>query len=592
VIGRPFIFAAAGGDCLGWFHRAEGPRRNVAVVMCRPLGYEALCSYRTYTQLAHTLAQSGFDVVRFDYHGMGDSDGVDTDPDRVGAWLATTSAAIAEARRLSGASDIALFGMRFGATLAIEAAVREGGVASLMLWAPCASGRAFAREMRAAHAAKGAPDANGGAEALGTLFTREALEGMEALAPEHAHIAPARHVLVIARDDIPGEGPLPARLSALGAIVTSTVWPGYTDMMAEPHDAKLAPETLQSITQWLCDAHPQCTDAQRDEEELAWPQSWRAGGVIETSMRFGEKEDLFGVMTQPASPSRGPKADTAIVLLNVGGNYRIGPNRVYVKLARELASAGYRVLRLDVSGVGDSRVQEGFTAASMYRDWAVADVQAAMDMLGKRGCTRIFLMGICSGAYLAFQTALEDERVAGQVIVNARLLEWDAEKNGPWQSSMQQYYKSTRYYRQALLRGRVYKRLLRGEVNVRGIANRLMDLARARLVRVADGVLGRPPQEGVLAKMKHLSARGVDTLVAMSEEDDGLDYVQFHLGGGGAKMRGHENFRMVLIPEADHTFSTVAGQRALLRVLKDHLDHQHEPPTAEPLIAPEPVATI
>jgi len=590
MIGRPFVFTAAGGDCLGWFHSAEGPRRNVAVVMCRPLGYEALCSYRTYTQLAHTMAQAGFDVVRFDYHGMGDSDGVDTDADRVDAWLATTTNAIAEARRLSGANEIALFGMRLGANLAIEAAARDGNVASLMLWAPCASGRAFAREMRAAHAAKGAPDANGGAEALGTLFTAEALKDMEALSLDRANAAPARRVLLIARDDIRGEGPLPAKLAALGADVTSTVWPGYADMMAEPHDAKLAPETLQSITQWLCDAHPQCGEAQ-ESEELAWPQSWRAGGIIETAMRFGEKGDLFGVLAQPASPPRGPKGDSAILLLNVGGNYRIGPNRVYVKLARELASAGYRVLRLDVSGVGDSRVQDGFTAASMYRDWAVADVKNAMDALGKRGCSRIFLMGICSGAYLAFQSALQDERVAGQVIVNARLLEWDAEKNGPWQSSMQQYYKSTRYYRQALLRVGVYARLLRGEVNVRGIANRLVDLARARIARIAASVLGRPPQEGVLAKMKHLSQRGVDTLVAMSEEDDGLDYVQFHLGSGGAKMRGHPNFRMVLIPEADHTFSTVAGQRGLMRVLREHLDSRHEPPQAEPSLVRFPVAT-
>src|SRR3569623_444150 len=200
-------------------------------------------------------------------------------------------------------------------------------------------------------------------------------------------------------------------------------------------------------------------------------------------------------------------------------------------------------------------------------------------------------MGINSGAYLAFQSALQDERVAGQVIVNARLLEWDAAKNGPWQASMHQYYKSTRYYRQSLLRTDEYARLLRGEVNVRGIASRFIDLAGARLRRIADRVLGRPPQEGVLAKMKHLCSRNVDTLVAMSEEDDGLDYMQFHLGSGGAKMRGHPNFRMVLIPGADHTFSTVASQQALMHVLREHFDSRHEPPTAEPAVIPRPLAT-
>jgi pimeloyl-ACP methyl ester carboxylesterase len=384
---------------------------------------------------------------------------------------------------------------------------------------------------------------------------------------------------------------LPGRLAALGADVTSTVWPGYAVMMAEPHDAKLTPETLDSITRWLSDAHPVRDESPAAAPELPWPQGWRASAVIETPVRFGADGDLFGVLARPAVSSRGPRADSAIVLLNVGGNYRIGPNRVYVKLARELGAAGYRVLRMDVAGVGDSRVQDDFTADCMYRDRATADVKAAIDMLGQRGCSRIFLMGICSGSYLAFQTALQDERVAGQVIVNARLLEWDAEKDGPWQASMRQYYKSTRYYRQALLRGDVYARLLRGEVDVRGIARRFIDLARARVRRLADRLLGRPPQEGVLAKMKHACSRGVDTLVAMSEEDDGLDYMQFHLGSGGAKMRGHAGFRMVLIPGADHTFSTVASQRALVRVLREHLDSRHEPPAAQPAVIARPLAT-
>jgi hypothetical protein len=77
----------------------------------------------------------------------------------------------------------------------------------------------------------------------------------------------------------------------------------------------------------------------------------------------------------------------------------------------------------------------------------------------------------------------------------------------------------------------------------------------------------------------------------MSEEDDGLDYMQFHLGSGGAKMRGHAGFRMVLIPGADHTFSTVASQRALVRVLREHLDSRHEPPAAQPAVIARPLAT-
>lgn len=581
--GHPVVFEAAGGACLGWFHAAEGARRDVAVVLCRPLGYEALCSYRTYTQLGHTLAAAGFDVLRFDYHGSGDSAGGDTDPDRVQAWLASIAAAIDQARRLPGTRDVALFGMRLGATLALEAAQRMGGVTSMILWAPCANGRAFTREMRAAFGSHAqAAHLDGGVEALGTLFTRDTLADIERLAPDRAANAPATRALVIARDDMPGEGPLPARLRAQGVEVTSAVWPGYADMMAEPHDAKLAPDTLQSITEWLGAAHPRAGSA-KPAAAPAWPGAWHAGHAVETPVAFGPDGELLGVLSQPAASGRAQHAGTAVLMLNVGGNYRVGPNRVYVKLARELASSGYRVLRMDVAGIGDSRIAEGFSSESMYRSDAVADVRAAIDAMRQRGCERIFLLGICSGAYLAFQTALADPRVSGQLIINARLLEWDAEKNGPWQSSMQQYYKSTRYYRQKLLTGEVYARVLRGEVDVAGIARRFIDLGSARLRRLADRMMGRAPQEGVLAKMRHLCGRGVRTLVAMSEEDDGLDYIEFHLGSRGSRMRGHANFRMALIAGADHTFSTVVSQRALVETVRGYLDAQHESGAPESL---------
>lgn len=592
--GHPIVFEAAGGACLGWFHAAQGASRHVAVVLCRPLGYEALCSYRTYTQLAHSLSAAGFDVLRFDYHGAGDSAGGDTDANRVGAWLATIAEAVDQAKRLAGTDEVALFGMRLGATLAMETAHRMGGVdgvGSLMLWAPCPSGRAFAREMRAAFGSHAqASQLDGGLEAMGTMFTPETLADIEKLNPDRAGRAPAKRVLVIARDDMPGEGPLPARLRAHGAEVTSTIWPGYADMMAEPHDAKLAPATLQSITDWLAAAHP-VAQSPSPRAALEWPAGWHAGNTVETPVAFGQRGDLFGVLSQPALAARPQPCGTAVLLLNVGGNYRAGPNRVYVKLARELASAGYRVLRMDVAGIGDSRIEEGFSSDSMYRGDAVADVGAAIDMLQQRGCERIFLLGICSGAYLAFQTALKDARVDGQMIINARLLEWDTRKNGPWQSSMQQYYKSTRYYKQKLLSGEVYARVLRGEVDVAGIARRFVDLGLARTQRLVDRLLGRAPKEGVLAKMKHLTGRGIHTLVAMSEEDDGLDYVEFHLGSRGSRMRGQPNFRMVLIEEADHTFSTVASQQALIGVVREHLDSLHKPSMKPANVLPHGIAS-
>jgi pimeloyl-ACP methyl ester carboxylesterase len=575
----PIAFEAAGSWCFGWFHAARGPARGVGVVLCRPFGYEAMCTYRTYTVLAETLASDGFDVVRFDYHGTGDSAGSDTDPDRVPAWLDSTAAAIDELKSRAGISRIALFGVRLGGTLAAHAAARIGGVESLVLWAPC-TGRAYVRELRAA----GAPGRAGGArgegdvESLGYLYGAATLRDIQALDQGPPAAAPARRMLIIGRDDMPGEGPLPARYRAMGIDTTSTALPGYADMMVEPHESRVAYETLGVIREWLA-AAPQ--PALAGERRVAHAPGRRRpvdlvlDGVREAPLMFGADHSLFGVLAEPeALPLGDRRAETAILLLSVGGNHRIGPNRNYVKFARALAASGYRALRLDLSGVGDSRTGVGFSSASMYSRNSTGDVRAAIDCLAEKGCKRFYLMGICSGSYVAFQTAQVDPRVTGQILMNSRLLEWQGGQEGAtWEEAMLRAYKSIDFYRRSLSNPRMYWRLLRGQVDVNGIALRLRSVFWARIKRKFGWLSRRgPAEEAVLSEFKQLSARGTDTLMLISEDDDGRDYVEFHLGPRGRRLRHDPNFRMVIVRGADHTFSRSEAQQFVLATVREHLE--------------------
>ncbi len=578
----PLTFQSGAGRCFGWFHAGRAPARGLGVVLCRPMGYEALCSYRTYTQLAQTLADDGFDVLRFDYHGTGDSAGGDADPQRVPAWIDSVTCAADELKRLSGVSRLALFGIRLGATLAVEAALRMGGVENLVLWAPCATGRVFVREMRAASAQR--PTVNGeaapdGLEAMGCLYTAETIAHLTALDGAGPGRAPAQRALIIGRDDLPAEGPLPAKYREMGIATTYTVWPGYAGMMAEPHEAVLEPGTLASITQWLATAQAaQAQPAVQPAQHPEWPEGYQLDGLREVPLAFGADQSLFGVLSEPFDLSDADeRCDTVVLLLNVGGNYRIGPNRNHVKFARALAAAGYRAFRMDLAGIGDSCTDAGFSSGSMYRKRSTADVRAAIDCLAGRGCKRFFVLGICSGSFVAFQTALVDSRVDGQILLNSRLLEWREDSEGTWQNSMQRYYKSTDFYRRALLHSNLYVRLVRGEIDVQGIAGRIWTLLGARFKRAFNGLIdARTAEDGVLGKTKQLSARGVETLMIMSVQDDGLDYVEFHLGRRGSRLRRYSNFRMVMVEDADHTFSTVASQRAVIDVVREHLNKQHQ----------------
>lgn len=572
---------AAPGWCAGWYHTPTTPWHDIAVVLCPPVGFEAVSSYPTQVQLATALADAGVPVLRVDYHGTGDSAGDSGSPDRVEAWLASIDAAVAQAKARSGATQVALLGIRLGATLAVEAARRIGGVDSLLLWAPCASGKAFARELQAV----GHKEADGSLHALGERYTAATLEALRTLDATRAGPAPARRVLVVGRDDLPAEGPLPKALRLTGAQVDFRVLPGFAAMVEEPRAGVLDAATLRTMSDWFI-ASPA---ARARAEPVAAPDedaAWRvAGDVREMPLRCGSADALYGVLCEPAGgPAADRKGQTGIVLLNVGGNHRVGPHRVYVGMARTLAAAGHAVLRLDVGGIGDSPPAPGQPWGNLYERNSVHDVRAAIDALVQRGCREIVLMGICSGSYLSFQTALADERVDGVVLMNARLLEWTPGRPGDsWQTSMQQYAKSTDYYRRALFKAEVWQRLLRGQVDVPLITRRFTALAGARLRRAFT--FGSAREETLFTKMQRLCARGTDVLMLVSDADDGRDYVEFHFGAAGRRLRAHRNFRMAYVPDADHTFSRPGNQEHVLPQLLRHLAQRA--PRSTPAPAPE-----
>jgi alpha-beta hydrolase superfamily lysophospholipase len=575
---QALFFEAAGAWCFGWYHAACQPAKGVGVVLCRPIGYEAVCAYPTYTRLAENLAAAGFDVMRFDYHGTGDSAGSDADPDRVQAWIDSTVCATNELQRLSGVSRLALFGVRLGATLAAQAAARLGGVESLVMWAPCVTGRAFARELRVANANRPQADQavgpadNGSIEAFGHAYSAQTLQDLNGLDCQRVDFQPAARVLIIDRDDMPAQGPLPGMYDAMGMDTSYQVLPGYAAMMIEPHAGALQHNTLAVIADWLAAApRPQSALFHVLHDEAPHRVDPVLESVRETAISFGTAQSLFGVLTEPAqlSPSD-PRSETAILMLNTGGIYRIGPARLYVKMARAWAARGYRTFRFDLGGIGDSRPAPGNDSINIYSRDSTADVKAAIDCLVARGCRRVVVMGICSGSYVAFQTALVDPRVTGQILMNTRLLECQDET---WQGAMQSYYKSTHFYRRALLRPDVYRRLFRGEINVAGIARRFHTVFKAKIKRSLKQLMpSAPAPEGVLSKVKRLSERGIDTLVISAAEDDGRDYLDFHFGPLGSHLRGNPNFKMMVVEGTDHTFSNADSQQVVIAAVQDHLD--------------------
>ena len=131
----------------------------------------------------------------------------------------------------------------------------------------------------------------------------------------------------------------------------------------------------------------------------------------EQAFRFGRARHLVGIAGLPAAA-----ADVGVIMLNAGLVHRIGPFRLYVELTRRLNARGYPTLRFDLSTLGDSGASgESQTLGQQIR----ADVHDAMDLLSQQsGCTRVVLIGLCSGAQNAHAVACTDAGVAGAIFLD------------------------------------------------------------------------------------------------------------------------------------------------------------------------------
>lgn len=128
----------------------------------------------------------------------------------------------------------------------------------------------------------------------------------------------------------------------------------------------------------------------------------------EIPVQFGPDGSLIGVITTPAEGSLAP---VACLMLNMGANHRIGPRRINVKLARQMAARGISSIRFDLAGLGDSGPASG---SEHFLTQAVFDLQAAMNLIQTMlGIRRFIAIGLCSGATNGLSLAVADARVVG-----------------------------------------------------------------------------------------------------------------------------------------------------------------------------------
>ncbi len=136
----------------------------------------------------------------------------------------------------------------------------------------------------------------------------------------------------------------------------------------------------------------------------------------ENAIRFGKDRSLIGVLTEKGNTGFNEDSRTGVLLLSSGLDHHVGPNRIYVKLARRLAESGTPVFRFGFSGIGDSGPRMDKLPVS---ESVIDETRQAMDRLGDlRGTARYCCIGLCSGANVAAAVLRADQRVEKAVLIN------------------------------------------------------------------------------------------------------------------------------------------------------------------------------
>jgi len=268
--------------------------------------------------------------------------------------------------------------------------------------------------------------------------------------------------------------------------------------------------------------------------------------MSDRAVRFGLNDGLHGVVSTPEHSFN--EELPVIIILNSGLLHKVGPFRLSVNLARKLAIVGYRVLRFDISGIGDSRMR----ISKSGEDFSVADVQSAMNYLDESfGVGRCYvLIGLCSGADNSHRTSLVDTRVVGSVHLDGY------------------GYRNAAYYLHYYGARLLSSELMRKKIKMKFSDNK--KLTQQEVSWAYDRAF--PPIDQAIEEFSKLFLRGVKMLYIYT---GGVEDYYNHKGQLQQLLKGidvKDNLDEEFYREADHTYSRVNNREKVVQRILGWLD--------------------
>ena len=295
---------------------------------------------------------------------------------------------------------------------------------------------------------------------------------------------------------------------------------------------------------------------------------------------------LRGLLTAAQNSS-----DVAVVLLPAGLKYQVGPGRLNVRLARSLAARGYRVLRFDPLGSGESDGRVEVASINQVWNsigqgaWVPQILQVCREVRSRFAVRHLIVGGLCGGAVSAqLAAAAAPDLIQGVLSFCTAVTLPDAQLSGvaPVHYAMAEHHMQA--YRKKIFSPESWQRLLQGESNIPGILavlqaqlSRLLSRGLSRLSTTAAALPSSdlPNQNPLfLPSFRHLQACKVAHLLLFGRSDNRWAEFQNavlapHLGNA---LQG-DFYEIGLIADANHELHLDAWKDQAIALVVQWLAH-------------------
>ncbi|HEY2518216.1 MAG TPA: hypothetical protein VGI39_45420, partial [Polyangiaceae bacterium] len=254
---------------------------------------------------------------------------------------------------------------------------------------------------------------------------------------------------------------------------------------------------------------------------------------------------------------------------SAGAVHHIGPNRLHTMLARRWATEGHVILRLDISGIGDSRPRPGEPENAVYTSRALEDIEAAAAYLRReQGASDVRSVGLCAGAYNGIKAAAAGVRLEGVVAINPLTFFWNPSLSLDYPKA--RVASEAKRYGESARSLKAWKKLLRGDVHFRVLArimaHRAADVARHQVREVARR-LHIPMHEDLGAELEKIARQQVSIHFVFADGDPGSVLLTEQGGSVVGKLERKKVLSIDSIEGADHTFTPIWSHEILADAL-------------------------